>query len=692
MADSPIRRLSTASSNSSFKREEDLINAYEAEEERIINVLSRKLEQLREEKIQLENALEAESESHVNRLSRELSALRQQQQQSGTNGITTSPDNRVGLPTFMAGRDPMIPSAEVMLEAMRRENEQLRNRLVDTERDYVRVSRLNEVYREELLEHRRRLGLSVDNLVGLSSADPYSQPTHRRSMSNLSSPNTSVPQTSHAIHGVPIPRPSSSIRRPSNNMSESNTPLSHSPSSTESPFPFSPIVGTNPASFVSNGTHMTTPPSSASLTSNPPSTFTIPHMLSYPSVPPPSLSSSYGSPNVSYVPHRDHSMSPVVPLSRRSSNARGSIERRFAEPVTGRSQSRHGSVERGARVAETGTLIPRSRRDSQNVSVTAEASTAAEGNVSMPPTPPTPYSWETTELNNNLPEQLDHHHHQPAQHALNPQHQPQNVYATSPSVIELQEHVPVVPSQHRTPGTSTRRQNVVSQDMRPHIRVDTTRHMTHSTSPPSGPPSAGDVHSVGPVRARTSSAHNMVHPYRRPHSANPSRDNLPVRQSSSSYAASLSMPAPSRTAAQTPIPASLHRTAIISPSHVIPPISSNATFIPRADYFFCSESRVSTALFELPGVKKSDLKIELSMCQNGVKQLSISGETRQPLLDGLIALKERKYGKFRRILPVRHDTKKEDISVNLEDGVLILRINLGPPLESEQESEIIPIP
>jgi hypothetical protein len=51
----------------------------------------------------------------------------------------------------------MVPSAEVMLEAMRRENEQLRNRLVDTERDYVRVSRLNEVYREELLEHRRRV-------------------------------------------------------------------------------------------------------------------------------------------------------------------------------------------------------------------------------------------------------------------------------------------------------------------------------------------------------------------------------------------------------------------------------------------------------------------------------------------------------------------------------------------------------
>ena len=46
-----------------------------------------------------------------------------------------------------------------MLEAMRRENEQLRNRLVDTERDYIRISRLNEIYREELIDHRRRVGL-----------------------------------------------------------------------------------------------------------------------------------------------------------------------------------------------------------------------------------------------------------------------------------------------------------------------------------------------------------------------------------------------------------------------------------------------------------------------------------------------------------------------------------------------------
>lgn len=52
---------------------------------------------------------------------------------------------------------PSDPSTEMMLDAMRRENEQLRTRLVETERDYIRITRLNEIYREELIDHRRRV-------------------------------------------------------------------------------------------------------------------------------------------------------------------------------------------------------------------------------------------------------------------------------------------------------------------------------------------------------------------------------------------------------------------------------------------------------------------------------------------------------------------------------------------------------
>ncbi len=62
----------------------------------------------------------------------------------------------------MAGTDPASPSMETMFEAMRRENEQLRSRLADTERDYIRITRLNEIYREELIEHRRRVCYVLD--------------------------------------------------------------------------------------------------------------------------------------------------------------------------------------------------------------------------------------------------------------------------------------------------------------------------------------------------------------------------------------------------------------------------------------------------------------------------------------------------------------------------------------------------
>jgi hypothetical protein len=162
----------------SSKGQEDLINAYEAEEERIINVLSRKLEQVRhhisspahmvedwsevlpitlqlhEEKISLENALEAESEFHVNRLSRELSALKAtQQQQNGSPSATTNGNGHAATPSFSD------PDVATMLETLQRENEQLRARLIDTERDYIRITRLNEIYRQELITHRNRVGI-----------------------------------------------------------------------------------------------------------------------------------------------------------------------------------------------------------------------------------------------------------------------------------------------------------------------------------------------------------------------------------------------------------------------------------------------------------------------------------------------------------------------------------------------------
>ncbi|KAF5351019.1 hypothetical protein D9756_008270 [Leucocoprinus leucothites] len=385
----PIRRLSMSSAN----RQEELINAYEAEEERIINLLSRKLEKLREEKIGLENTLEAESESHVNRLSRELTALRlaQQQQQlenggPGTMSVGVSPEARFGI------RSPTDPSFDTMLEALKRENEQLRDRLVSAERNYIRATRLNDIYREELIDHRRRLGQSVDDLIGHHS-DPLSQPTHHRtgSLSSAASPNSVIHHPSAApsrpaTNGVPIPRPPSQLYRPVHNtISESNTPLSHSPSSADSPspFPFSPVTSTNPASYISTNTNITSPGSSESWTIH--NAMVAAQTLTYPSVPPPSLASSVGSPTASTLHQYGlPSHSPRESASRRDSLTRRSSASRAAETGNLRtgnpsgSTSHRVSIERGGRVAETGTLMPRSRAGSHSInSSTTEAPPAS---------------------------------------------------------------------------------------------------------------------------------------------------------------------------------------------------------------------------------------------------------------------------------------------------------------------------
>lgn len=213
------------------------------------------------------------------------------------------------------------------------------------------------------------MGLTVDDLIGMPASDPLSQPTHRRSWASYSSgssPSTSVyhiPTQSRPQHsnGVPIPRPPSQIHRPpAHPPTDLSTPLSHSPSSsTDSPFPFSPptsSAGADPASYMSSTTNITSPPSSGAFNQTQQIAVSLGRGLTYPSVPPPSLSSSFGSPNISYhMPPRDPSLSPIEPLSRRNSNARrGSIDR-------SRGTSRRASLDFGARIAETGTLVPRNR-------------------------------------------------------------------------------------------------------------------------------------------------------------------------------------------------------------------------------------------------------------------------------------------------------------------------------------------
>ena len=78
----------------------------------------------------------------------------------------------------------------------------------------------------------------------------------------------------------------------------------------------------------------------------------------------------------------------------------------------------------------------------------------------------------------------------------------------------------------------------------------------------------------------------------------------------------------------------------------------------RADVHFDAASNQMTVMLELPGLKKSDIRIVMNVCPySRVRQLTISGRSRSPLPAGTFTVQERKFGDFSRVVPVPSDTK-----------------------------------
>ena len=77
----------------------------------------------------------------------------------------------------------------------------------------------------------------------------------------------------------------------------------------------------------------------------------------------------------------------------------------------------------------------------------------------------------------------------------------------------------------------------------------------------------------------------------------------------------------------------------------------------RADVFFDKDANLMKAMLELPGLRKSDLKITLSRCPyTCVKQLTVSGKSKPVFPDVGLAVKERRFGRFYRTMAVPSDT------------------------------------
>ncbi|KAJ3722559.1 HSP20-like chaperone [Lentinula raphanica] len=88
---------------------------------------------------------------------------------------------------------------------------------------------------------------------------------------------------------------------------------------------------------------------------------------------------------------------------------------------------------------------------------------------------------------------------------------------------------------------------------------------------------------------------------------------------------------------------------------------------PRMDLHENTETNTVTATFELPGLKKEDVDINV---HDG--RLTVSGESKissERNEDGY-AIRERRYGSFARALQLPRGVKEEEIKASMENGVL----------------------
>ncbi|THU94050.1 small heat shock protein [Dendrothele bispora CBS 962.96] len=104
--------------------------------------------------------------------------------------------------------------------------------------------------------------------------------------------------------------------------------------------------------------------------------------------------------------------------------------------------------------------------------------------------------------------------------------------------------------------------------------------------------------------------------------------------------------------------------------------SSNAVLRPRMDIHEDKEQNIVTVSFELPGLKKEDVDIDV---QDG--RLTVSGETKsseEHEKDGY-AIRERRFGKFSRTLTLPKGVKDDTIKASMENGVLTVTFPKNTP-------------
>ncbi|KAI0064293.1 HSP20-like chaperone [Artomyces pyxidatus] len=106
---------------------------------------------------------------------------------------------------------------------------------------------------------------------------------------------------------------------------------------------------------------------------------------------------------------------------------------------------------------------------------------------------------------------------------------------------------------------------------------------------------------------------------------------------------------------------------------------------PKMDVHENKDANTVTASFELPGLRKEDVSIDV---HNNV--LTVSGETKadtQRNEDGW-AVRERRYGRFSRSVPLPQGIDNGEIKANMENGVLTVTFPKSAPETAAQKITI----
>ncbi|KAH9989198.1 hypothetical protein BJV77DRAFT_694825 [Russula vinacea] len=255
---------------------------------------------------------------------------------------------------------------------------------------------------------------------------------------------------------------------------------------------------------------------------------------------------------------------------------------------------------------------------------------------------------------------------------------------SSPTVIQLEERIPVVPSQyHRS------RIRAASGESRPRTHVQRDASSANAEQPAGT--SEGTAASSGLVRTNVRAERTRTHPYRRPHSAGAGGTDSPA-SSAGVGRTSRSVSDQARTSPLTGDNGS--RLAQMSPpsapgTALSRPTSPSKVYSIRTDIHLNVDTNTMIAMLEVPGVKHGELSVTLATePYTHARQITVAGRTHPPFAEPVPEerermKRERKFGDFLRRLHVPPHTQAADIDAEMKDGVLVLTVHLGAPAAIE---------